>query len=190
MTLLCFPYWATRRFPLGLGRSEFQTLPQMGWASNFLEGDHWPSISPLMSASGRFQLYFWNTLQLHHFLHSIAKPTLFNCSLTTFEDYCQDKGILTQVLSKTYTLLNSPFEQPQLFFLQKWEVDDPLRYSNNKISLDFPSICTKIQESNYKILTRWHYTPQLLQKYIFWSCPKLKHFWTTAQKYQPKIHRL
>lgn len=62
------------------------------------------------------------------------------------------------------------------------------------------SICTKIQELDYKILTRWYYTPQLLHKYfpattdtcwrcqadkgtllhIFWSCPLLQHFWTTV----------
>lgn len=55
------------------------------------------------------------------------------------------------------------------------------------------SICTKIQELNYKILNRWYHTPQLLHRYIpsstdrcwrcqqdegtllhiFWSCPRL-----------------
>lgn len=139
---------------------------------------------------------FRSGMQLHHFLHSIANPSQFSRSLTTFEDYCLDEGVLPQVLSKTYALLNFPSDQPQLSFLQKWEVDlnqsftvlerqNILRFSLKS------SICTKIQETNYKILTRWYYMPQLLQKYyptttdrcwrcqtdrgtllhIFWSCP-------------------
>lgn len=60
-------------------------------------------------------------MQLHHFLHSIANPAQFNRDLTTFEDYCRDEGILPQILPKTYDMLNTPSEKPDL---QKWETSN------------------------------------------------------------------
>lgn len=68
-------------------------------------------------------------------------------------------------------------------------------------------MCTKTQESNYKILTRWYYTPQLLHKcfpntsdrcwrcqegrgtllHIFWACPLLKQFWTIVRTFTQKF---
>lgn len=61
--------------------------------------------------------------------------------------------------------------------------------------------------SNYKILKRWYYTPQLLHKYypnttdscwrcqaargtllhIFWACPMLNHFWSTVRTITQKF---
>lgn len=135
----------------------------------------------------------------------------------TFEDYCLDKGTLTQVLSKTYTLLNSPSEQPQLSFYKKWKVDlnRSFTVTQKQNILRFAlksSICTKIQEPNYKMMTGWYYTPQVLHKYflnatdrcwrcqvdrgalfhIFWSCPKLQHFWTFVRNIAQKFtdHRI
>lgn len=120
-----FPILGNPAFPLGLGRFEFKALSRTGQdcALHFLEGDHWPSLQSLMDNDGCFQLPFWSAIQLHHFLHSLANPSHFNWALTTFEEYCVDDGTLPQVLSKTYALLNSPPEQPQLSLLQKWEAD-------------------------------------------------------------------
>lgn len=69
------------------------------------------------------------------------------------------------------------------------------------------SICAKTQETNFKILTRWYRTPVKLQKifpgtsdqcwrckadkgtilHIFWTCPKLQHFWTEVQRILQKL---
>lgn len=155
---------------------------------------------------------FWSAIQLHHFIHSLANPTHFQRTVTTFENYCLDEGKLPQVLSKTYALLNSPSEQPDLSFLRKWEAELQWTFTKTQIQniLRFSlksSICTKIQETNYKILTRWYYTPQILHKYypatsdrcwkcqadrgalfhIFWSCPRLNHFWTTVRHVTQKF---
>lgn len=85
--------------------------------------DSWLSIIALMSDTGSFKLPFWNALQLHHFFNSIPNPQRFNRSLTSFEEYCSDEGTWTQVLSKTYTLLNTPSDQPYLPFMQKLETE-------------------------------------------------------------------
>lgn len=107
---------------------------------------------------------------------------------------------LPQVLSKTYSLLNTPLEQPQLHCLVKWETDLNRTFTvaqkQNIIRFSLKSsICTKIQENNFQILTRWYLTHLRLHRYypatldhcwrcqgsrgtilhIFWSCPKLTH---------------
>lgn len=102
-------------------------------------------------------------------------------------------------------------------FLQKWKIDlqRSFRVTQKQNILRFSlksSIFRKTQQSNYKILTRWYYMPQLLHKYypnttdscwrcqtdrgmhlhIFWSCPLLKHFWSTVRKVTQKFtdHRI
>lgn len=99
-----------------------------------------------------------------------------------------------------------------LNFISKWEKDLDHTFMSAQVqriimsTLKF-SICTKIQETNYKPLTRWYLTPHALhtrypeaskicwrcQKnrgtilHVFWSCPKLTFFWTkireTIQKF-------
>lgn len=69
------------------------------------------------------------------------------------------------------------------------------------------SICTNVQETNYKILTRWYLTPSQLHiifpdtsKYcwrchqeegtllhMFWSCPMLTTFWTAVRAISQKF---
>lgn len=123
-----------------------------------------------MEPTGAFRLPFWSALQLHHFLHSLQTPGRFDRRLSTFEEYCSEDGVLTQVLSKTYSLLISPPEHLHLPWLEKWEKEMNRTFTRSqqqnivRFSLK-SSICTKIQESNYKILTRWYHTPQMLHKF-------------------------
>lgn len=167
------PILGNPAFPPGLDHSQYKTLLSSGrdCAMYFLEGTHWPSIEALTSPTGQFQLPFWKAIRLHHFLFSIANPAQFDRVLTIFEEYCRDTGDISQVLSKTYSLLNTPQQQPDLIFLQKCEMDLQRCFTNTqkqniiRFSLK-SSICTKIQETNYKILTSWYYTPQLLHQYF------------------------
>lgn len=112
-TPLFSQYWATQRSPLDLHKQKTLLAAGRDRASHFLEDGRWPSIQSPTSDTGHYRLPFWKAIRLHHFLHSIL----------TFEDYCRDEGALPQVLSKTYFLLNSPPEQPDLSFIQKWELD-------------------------------------------------------------------
>lgn len=69
------------------------------------------------------------------------------------------------------------------------------------------SLCTKSQETNFKILTRWYLTPTRLHKcfpntldrcwrcreeegsllHIFWSCPRLENFWGEVRRITQKF---
>lgn len=129
--------------------------------------DAWPSIPSLMDPFGPFSLNFWRALQLHHFLHPLPVPWEFGCRLTTLEEYCSDEGVLPQVLSKMYNLLITPLEDHRLACIMKWNTGLNHTFTpghqNNVIRFSHKSsICTRIQETNFKLLTRWYHTPSLL----------------------------
>lgn len=132
-----YPILGNPAFPPGMELSEYETLASTGRdrASHFLEDNQWPSIQSLTSDTGHFGLPFWKAIWLHHFLHSIANPAKFNRTLMTFEDYCRDEEVLPQVLSKTYAMLNSPSEQPDMSFIQKWETDLQCSFTDAKKNL-------------------------------------------------------
>lgn len=115
---------------------------------------------------------------------------------------------LPHALSLTYTMLITPPEGYQPLSLLGWERELNRTFSDNQRHhiLRFThksSICTKIQETNHKLLTRWYRTPVLLHKFfpatsdicwrcgeergtllhIFWSCPKMVDFWKTVCLY-------
>lgn len=123
-----------------------------------------------MVEPGPFKLSFWPALQLRHFFDTLPDPVRFVRPLTKFEEYCSEEGVISQVLSKIYSLLNCPAVPLHLPFLDKWEQDLQRKFTPTQIQhiLRFAlksSVCTKIQESNYKILTRWYLTPHLLHLY-------------------------
>lgn len=201
-------------FSPGLSPKEFPTLriADCEYASKFVTKEKWPTIPELRDPSGPFQLTFWNAVQIHHFLQSIPDPHSFDGQLTTFEEYFSDEGSLPQVLSKTYALLNTSPEQSQLPYLSKWETDlhrtftAPQKENMIRFSLK-SSLCTKIQETNLKILMRWYLTPSQLHTifpntpehcwrcqratgtmlHIFWTCPKLTGFWTAVRANSQKF---
>lgn len=132
-----------------------------------------------MDSSYPFRLTFWNAAQLHHFLQTIPNPQTYTRSLTTFEEYCSETEPLPQVLSKMYALLNTPPQQPCLPCITKLETDLHRTFSTsqkpNMISFSLKSsLCTKMQETNNKILARWYLTPSHLH-IIFLDKPE--HCW-------------
>ena len=111
------------------------------------------------------------------------------------------------MVAKMYTLLTAPPDDFRMSSLVKWERDlgetfSPIQ-SQNIINLALKSSrCTKIQELNYKILTRWYYTPARLNIFFpemsdrcwrgcgekgtmlhtFWGCPIIRQFWETVRR--------
>lgn len=165
-----------------------------------------------MDPAGPFYLTYWNAAQVRHLLHSVPNPQTFTWQFTTFEEYCSGADPLPQALSKTYALLNTPQRQPHLPCLTKWETDLGRNFTEsqkqNMIRFSFKSsLCTKIQETNFKILTRWYLTPGRLHViflytpdycwccqrdkrtilHIFWACPKLTAFWTAVRTISQKF---
>lgn len=119
------PILGNPAFKPGLDYLEYETLWNTGkdCATHYVEDDQWASIQSLTNDNGDFRLPFWKAIRLHRFLHSVPEPTRFKRDMTTLEEYCRGEGTLSQVLSKTYSLLNTPTEQPDLLFLRKWESD-------------------------------------------------------------------
>lgn len=172
-------------------------------------GDRWPTIAELTDPAGHYRLAFWNAAQVKHFLQTTPDPQAYTRQLTTFEEYCSGtEETLPQVLSKTYMLLNNPPEQPDLPCISKWEADLQHTFTTtqtqNMICYALKtSLCTKIQETNYKILTRWYLKPSQLHTifpdtfwqgcrdrgtilHIFWLCPKLHAFWAAVHTISPR----
>lgn len=110
-------------------------------------------------------------------------------------------------MSLAYQLLNIPPDNFQLPTLEAWERDLQCtltsKQKQNILHFTFKSsICTKTQETNYKLLTRWYNTPAKFQKFfpsssglcwrcgeesgtilhVFWSFPRLEQFWKSIQQ--------
>lgn len=137
---LLTPILGHPKFTSGLQTTEYTTLRNTGleYASKFVTAGQWPSISELTATTGNYQLSFWKVAQLHHFLHSVPDPQDFSRQLTTFEEYCAGTELLSQILPKMYSLLNTP---PHLPFLDRWERD-----LNRKFSVtqkQHPQLCSQ-----------------------------------------------
>lgn len=186
------PILGNPKFFPGLSSSQFQTLRRSNCvlASQFVQQNKWPSISELMDPVGPFKLLFWNAARIHHFLQTFPNPQSYTRPLTTFEECCKDTEPLPQTLYKMYSLLNTPPQPPRLPCIMKWETDLQRTFTTvqkqNMISFSLKSsICTKVQETNYKILTRWYLTPSRLH-IIFPDTSK--YCWRCHQEERTLLH--
>lgn len=121
---------------------------------------------------------------------------------TYFEDLCSTQGPARGTLSQLYLLLTESQGQVELPWVHKWELDLGRTFTAAQrrkiVTLALKSsVCSKIQETNYKVLTRWYLTPSRLHRcfpevsdrcwrcgsergtllHVFWSCPRLSLFW-------------
>ena len=198
----------------GTGGVVFNKLKERGkvQASHFLQKNTWPSIEDLTKRRGSYELSFWQALQLSYFLRSLGQPYNFRRQLTKFEQYCEDEEPIQRVSSKMYRLLISPQEDFELPGLGKWERDLGRVFSQNQrkqiiyLAL-YSSTSTRIQESNYKLLSQWYYKQVKLHKFskdnseycwrcgleqgttlhIFWSCVKVRDYWKEVQRIVQKF---
>lgn len=138
---------------------------------------------PLPAPQGAFGLGFRGALQLTNFLQTLPSLSSFSRPLVVFEEYCSDSGVMPHTLSANYDLLITPSEPHSLECIREWEQDLGTSFNTqkNKHVLRFKyksSICRKMQETNFKILTRGYRMLARLKMFfprlpiIFWSYPK------------------
>lgn len=204
-----FPIIGNPQFPPGMDPPIRKRLSTVNCtrAQHFLINGSWALIETFTDGTGPFKLSFWTAIQLRHFLMSIPNPQRFNNPLTTFEELCATEDTLPKVLSLMYSLLISPAEDMTLNFISKWEKDLDRTFTSAQVQriimfTSKSSICTKMQETNYKLLTRWYLTQHALHirypetseicwrclrhrgtiLHVFWSCPKLTFFWAKIRE--------
>lgn len=166
-----FPILGNPCFTPGHQEVQFKQLMSTGCtqASHFLKQKKWPILQELINPTGTFQLKFWNAIQITHFFRSLPPPHKFDQPLTTLEEICSTEGTLPHTLSCMYNLLITPPDTYSLKQITDWERDLNYTFSSQQkqriIQFTYKSsICTRTQETNFKILTRWYRTPEKLSK--------------------------
>lgn len=146
----------------------------------------------------------WRYRQLAAFVHSLPKPIRPLTELTPVEAALAEPQPVERPISHFYQILQTQNSAEDPAFLYNWEKElqkelSPTQKSTILIMSHISSSATNTAEVNYKLLTRWHYTPALLHKYfphipplcwrgcgehathahIWWSCPLIRPFWLT-----------
>lgn len=141
-------------------------------------------------------------IQLNAFLRLIKQRVPMVRNPSRFEQICLKGETLRHSLSFMYALLTELEAPQELAFIQAWERDLGVRFSETQKNKIFmfthkASMATRYQEGGYKILTRWYRTPEVLNRifpqisnlcwrcqgaegtmlHIFWECSGLKEFW-------------
>lgn len=107
--------------------------------------------------------------QLSAFVQALPKPLRDITSLTPIETVFADDQPIVKPLSYFYQALITLSTASYPSFLHSWEKDlhkilsETQRDSILHLSHS-SSMSSKAAEVNYKLLTRWHYTPMLLHK--------------------------
>lgn len=143
--------------------------------------------------------------QLSRFVKPLPQPIFSLSDLTPLERLLVGDQPPEKPISYFYQalLILNPSVQPT--FLSKWEqgLQSPLSEMQRLMILqltNISSISSKTTEGNYKMLTRWHYTPVVLHKiflsilalcwrgcgeqpthaHIWWFCPHIRPYWATV----------
>lgn len=157
-------------------------------------------------------LFFWQKIQLAHFIKAQNPPTLYLRPLTPFEQISLEQEPMRHTISLTYQLLLSTPTGYKPPFIIRWERDLGIQLTEKQVErvLFFTfktSICSNHQEAGFKILSQWYYTPVRLHRmfpqssdlcwrcgeevgtllHIFWSCKRLTSFWSEVHRIVQKF---
>ena len=178
------------------------------WAQNGKRrlGDIWqngpmPSLEELRTGAGESLDYF-SLYQLYNYIRSVRQKGYAPRELTDLENMCRTGNATGHLISRFYTQLSEDEGDQQLPFIQKWEQELNTVWSKEQINkilrqVHQSSLDSKIQETGYKILTRWYRVPSLLHRikeavsgkcwrcgledgnmvHIFWGCKRVRPFW-------------
>lgn len=174
------------------------------------------------------QIFLWRNMKWHsdsgepdksHILlkhHPPTSPKEFEHALKSFEKLCNvQERLLSRCLAKCYILLLARVEKQPLSFVEGWEKELTKTFSIGEwdkiLNLTWwTSMSNKYQELHFKILSRWHRTPQTLKRVnpdaselcwrcrgargnmllIFWTCLKLTSFWSFVHEVTHKFTNL
>lgn len=161
-------------------------------------------ISKLTTVPNPSLMDQWRYLQLSDFIKTLPKPLRNVSNLTVIETAFVDDHPVEKPLSYFYKSLRSLATAGYPSFLRNWEKDlhKTLTETQKSSILQLShasSMSSKTAEVNYKLLTRWHYTPAVLHKlfprvsplcwrgcgergthaHIWWFCPLIRPFWLT-----------
>lgn len=116
-----------------------------------------------------FALDFLRQTQLSAFLRSMSITHTAVRVPSMFEQICLTGKPLRHLLSYLYALLIGLEAPQEIVFLQTWERDLGIAFSQVQKDRIFlfahkASLVSRYQEGGYKILTRWYRTPAVLYR--------------------------
>lgn len=148
------------------------------------------------------ELPFWVYLQARSYLKENHKGGDFSRPLTEFESVCRKGEPVNRTTSMAYAWLQEAKGPADDRLRRRWS--DALQinitstqWKNVCILAHKCSISTKVQETAYKLMTRWYLTPMRLNKWfpqvsdrcwrcmkdkgsllhIWWQCPLIANYW-------------
>lgn len=154
------------------------------------------------------RLDHWKYQQLAQFVKTIPRPFRSLADLNPVEAIFALPQLPRGCISLCYKAILALQTDHRPSFLYNWETDlnSPLSENQSSTVLRLThssSISTRTAEANYKLLTRWHYSPVVLHKmfpavsplcwrgcgekathaHIWWQCPFIKPFWLEVRQW-------
>lgn len=158
-------------------------------------------LIPFESLTGP-QINFWRYRKLHHFFEVHGSSIRDIASLTHFAGLFIADEPVPHMVSELYQLLGSSSLAAKPLYIRVWERDLGLEFSNSQLTYLYQlthssSIDSKMQETNYKILSRWYWVPANLARiysstselcwqgcggrgtlvHLWWDSPVIVLFW-------------
>lgn len=199
------PVFGNPDFPAGLHQRTLCSQPRSPRMTicRFLGAD---SIKPFteLNSDATSSNDWLQYRQLRSFYQRLTHATNLHRQLLPFESLCLQDSYPARAISTVFGILrNTSTEQATPSFQAKWESDLNRTFSTEEWGKIYAlshksSISGYTQEKNYKVLSRWYKTPDLIHKiypsssalcwrcgdaigsyvHIWWDCPDVKSFWT------------
>uniref|UniRef100_A0A803JJA9 Reverse transcriptase domain-containing protein n=1 Tax=Xenopus tropicalis TaxID=8364 RepID=A0A803JJA9_XENTR len=193
-------------FPPGLEKGSFDRWSvwenRQTRISDFLKDNKMIPMADIQKRWGKHPRDIWNYNQLHHYIQT-NNSKYWNRPLTLWERLVTEPQLLDKPLSKLYKLLINATSPPSRPFCLAWEKELDITLSDIAWARIFKTMyktsrASRTNEAVYKLVTRWHYTPEKLKKmfpkssdicwrcnshigthtHIWLKCPELKLYWT------------
>ena len=197
------PILGNPSFEPGLKDRGFNNLRRKGISrlTHFMIDNHVMQNEEMEQVYGE-DIDLWRRNQLRTYIGSLKIRVEDIGVPSKFEEICLKREPMRHMLSYMYNLINEANAPQELVFIQAWERDLDIKFSETQKNKIFSfthkaSMASRYHEGGYKVLTRWYRTPMILNRifpntskicwrcqkeegtmiHMFWSCQKLKEFW-------------